>query len=209
MRGGACAGLFELRPVGSERCFLIGGTARVRQRLSMKFAVVISVATAVAGAAGFCRANEVLPAPRGPFAQPVPFREAPSRLLADYGSPKRVQTIETGAVADHTFVVAQTSAASGPGVPPPDFRIPKGRGRLGILEPPARFLHWTDHVEMVLPSGDVVRRCQTAGARSAPGKRIHGCSYQVGGRCLIIRVDDPGVARHELAHCNGWTHPEP
>jgi hypothetical protein len=34
---------------------------------------------------------------------------------------------------------------------------------------------------------------------AAPGTRIHGCSYQVAGRCLIIRVDDPGVVRHELA----------
>jgi hypothetical protein len=31
----------------------------------------------------------------------------------------------------------------------------------------------------------VVRRCQTAGAKAAP--------YTVAGRCLIIRVDDPGV----------------
>lgn len=48
---------------------------------------------------------------------------------------------------------------------------------------------------IVLP----VRRCQMAGAMGAPGTRIHGCSYRVPGRCLIIRVDDPGVARHELA----------
>jgi hypothetical protein len=31
--------------------------------------------------------------------------------------------------------------------------------------------------------------------------RIHGRSYTVAGRRLIIRVDDPGVAPHELAHC--------
>jgi hypothetical protein len=76
------------------------------------------------------------------------------------------------------------------------------------LELPKRFLHWTDHVEIVLPPADVVRRCQTAGAKAAAGTRIHGCSYVVAGRCLIIRVDDPGIARHELAHCNGWTHAE-
>jgi hypothetical protein len=36
----------------------------------------------------------------------------------------------------------------------------------------------------------VVRRCQTAGAKAAP--------YTVAGRCLIIRVDDPGAVPHEL-----------
>jgi hypothetical protein len=35
-----------------------------------------------------------------------------------------------------------------------------------------------------------------------------GCAYRLAGRCFIIRVDDPGVARHEPAHCNGWKHPE-
>jgi hypothetical protein len=114
--------------------------------------------------------------------------------------------METGAGADDALVVAQALAP--PGVPPPDFHIPRGPGRLGVLEPPKRFLHWIDHLEIVLPPADVVRRCQTAGAKAAPGTRIHGCSYTDAGRCLIIRVDDPGVARHELAHCNGWTHPE-
>jgi hypothetical protein len=47
-----------------------------------------------------------------------------------------------------------------------------------------------------------------AGAKGAPGRRIYGCSYTVAGRCLIIRVDDPGVAPHELAHCNGSKHQE-
>ena len=130
----------------------------------MKLAVAIAVATAVAGIAG----NEALLAPRAPFAQSLPFPEGSFRLFPDYGSLKRAKT-ETGA-ADHAFAVAQTLAPPGPSVPPPDFRVPKGRGRLGVLEPPARFLHWTDHVEMVLPGGDVVRRCQTAGARSAPAE---------------------------------------
>lgn len=173
----------------------------------MKFAVAISVATAAAGIAGSCQANELVPALRAPFAEPIPFPDGQFRLFPNHDSPNRVRTIAID--AGDTFVIAQTSAPPGPSVPPPDFHIPQGRGRLGVLEPPARFLRWTDHVEMVLPPGDVVRRCQAAGARSAPGKRIHGCSYHVGGRCLIIRVDDAGVARHELAHCNGWTHPEP
>lgn len=175
----------------------------------MRLGVAISVATAVVAVAGYVRADDALPARHAPFAQQLPSRERQFRLFAGYGSPERMQMIETGAIADHTFVIAQTSAPPGPTVSPADFRVPEERGRLGVLEPPARFLRWTDHVEMVLPPGDVVRRCQAAGAKSAPGKRIHGCSYTVAGRCLIIRVDDPGVARHELAHCNGWKHPEP
>jgi hypothetical protein len=89
------------------------------------------------------------------------------------------------------------------------FSYSAGTWSPGCVEPPAQFLRWTDHLEIVLPQSDAARRCLTAGARSAPGTRTDGCSYTVAGRCLIIRVDDPGVARHELAHCNGWKHPEP
>jgi hypothetical protein len=31
-----------------------------------------------------------------------------------------------------------------PAVPPPDFYVPQRPGRLDVLEPPKRFLHWTD-----------------------------------------------------------------
>jgi hypothetical protein len=176
--------------------------------LSIKLAAAVSVAPAVAGVADYCGADAVLPAPRVHFARPGPFVQGPLGSLPSYGGANGVQTIETGAGRDDALVVAQALAPPSPGVPPPDFRVPQGRGRLGVLEPPKRFLHWTDHLEFVLPPADVVRRCQTAGTKAAPGVRIHGCSYTVAGRCLIIRVDDPGVARHELAHCNGWTHPE-
>jgi hypothetical protein len=175
--------------------------------LSEKSAAV-SVALAVAGVVGYSGADEVRPAPRVHIAQPDPFPQRPFRFFPGYGSADSVQTIETGAGADDAQVVAQALAPPSPGVPPADFHVPQGPGRLGVLEPPKQFVHWTDHLEIVLPPADVVRRCQAAGATSAPGKRIHGCSYTVAGRCLIIRVDDPGVARHELAHCNGWTHPE-
>jgi hypothetical protein len=169
-------------------------------------AAALSVASAVAEVVGDRGADEVLPAPRIHFAQPDPFVQGPLRFFPGYGRANGVQTIETGAGAD--LVVAQAMAPPSPGVPPPDFHVPQGPGRLGVLEPPKQFLHWTDHLEIVLPAGDVARRCEAAGATSAPGTRIHGCSYTVAGRCLIIRVDDPGVARHELAHCNGWRHPE-
>jgi hypothetical protein len=176
--------------------------------LSIKLTAAVSAASAVAGVAGHCGADEVLPATRVHFAQPDPFPLGPFRFFPSYAGANGPQRIETGANADDALVVAQALAPPSAGVPPPDFHVPQGRGRLGVLEPPKRFLHWTDHVEIVLPPADVVRRCQTAGAKAAPGTRIHGCSYIVAGRCLIIRVDDPGVARHELAHCNGWTHPE-
>jgi hypothetical protein len=176
--------------------------------LSIKLVAAVSVASPVSGVAGYCGADEVLPVPRVHFAQPDPFPHGPFRVFPGYGSANAVQTIETGAGADEALVVAQALAPPSPGVPPPDFHVPHGPGRLGVLEPPKRFLHWTDHLEIVLPPADVVWRCQTAGAKAAPGMRIHGCSYTVAGQCLIIRVDDPGVARHELAHCNGWTHPE-
>ncbi len=191
------------RAVPSSRRRFVGRNRACSVGLCINLAAALSVASAVAGVAGYCGAHDALPAPRVRVARPHTFPQAPFR-----GSAKGVETIETGAAADDALVVAQALAPPSPTVPPPDFHVPRGPGRLGVLEPPKRFLHWTDHVEIVLPPADVVRRCQTAGAKAAPGTRIHGCSYTVAGRCLIIRVDDPGVARHELAHCNGWKHPE-
>ena len=52
----------------------------------------------------------------------------------------------------------------------------------------------------------VDRRCRAKGAKSRPGGIIHGCAHRIVGRCFITRVDDPAVARRELAHCNGWKH---
>jgi hypothetical protein len=158
---GLIRGQFALQ---EESALLSGPRGFGSVGLSIRLAQAVSVASAVAGVAGYCGAND-----------------AP--------------------------VVVQALAQPSPGVPTPDFHVPQGPGRLGVLEPPKHFLHWTDHLEIVLAPADVARRCQTAGAKAAPGTRIHGCSYTVAGRCLIIRVDDPGVARHELAHCNGWKHP--
>jgi hypothetical protein len=180
-----------------------------RVGLPINLAAAVSVASAVPGGAGHYGADEVLRAAHVSFAKPDPFAQGPFRFFAGYGSAKPIRTTETAAGAHDALLLAQASAPPSPGVPPPDFHVPQGRGRLGVLEPPTQFLHWTDYLEIVLPPADVVRRCQTAGAMGAPGTRIHGCSYRVAGRCLIIRVDDPGVARHELAHCNGWKHPGP
>ncbi len=76
--------------------------------------------------------------------------------------------------------------------------------------PPARFVRWSDRLETVLPAGEVERRCEILRGKLPPrGKVLHGCAHYAAGRCFIVRIDDPGVARHELAHCNGWKHPEP
>ena len=94
----------------------------------------------------------------------------------------------------------------------PNFRIPTGRSRFADernLEPPAQFARWLDRIETVLPADEVNRRCRASvGNLLPPGKVFRGCAHTVAGRCFIIRIDDPGVARHELAHCNGWKHPQ-
>lgn len=38
----------------------------------------------------------------------------------------------------------------------------------------------------------------------APGAVFGGCTFAGPKGCLIIRIDDAKVARHERAHCNGW-----
>jgi len=103
-----------------------------------------------------------------------------------------------------------------PPVQAPDFRIPKGRSRFHdtdtkFLEPPPQFVRWSDRVESVLASDrEVDRSCRAMAVKAPPpGKFFRGCSHRVVGRRLITRVDDPGIARHELAHCNGWKHPQP
>jgi hypothetical protein len=95
-----------------------------------------------------------------------------------------------------------------------DFRIPAGRSRFEgqkNLVPPSQFVRWSDRIETVLPVSEwreVNRRCRAILGKSPPSGIVwRGCTRGVAGRCLITRVDDPGVARHELAHCNGWKHP--
>jgi hypothetical protein len=113
-------------------------------------------------------------------------------------------------------VTAADAMPSWPRVRAADLRLPAGRSRPGVadtqhLEPPSRFLRWTGRIEAVLADdGEVDRLCRASGAKSPPGGFIRGCARGVAGRCFIIRVDDPGVARHELAHCNGWpaNHPQ-
>jgi hypothetical protein len=99
----------------------------------------------------------------------------------------------------------------------PDFRLATGPSHFAAttskyLEPPAQFVRWSDRIETVLPMADwreVDRRCRAVVGKLPPaGMFLRGCAHSTAGRCFITRVDDPGVARHELAHCNGWKHPE-
>jgi hypothetical protein len=101
--------------------------------------------------------------------------------------------------------------AAWPKLPRPDYRIPAGPTRYEHLiyaNPPRQFVRWADRIETVLPDAEVDRRCRSLGLKPSAGKIIRGCTHLAAGRCFITRVDDPGVARHELAHCNGWRHPE-
>jgi hypothetical protein len=61
-------------------------------------------------------------------------------------------------------------------MPKPDFRIPAGASRFAgmkTLDPPARFLRWSDRLETALPLDrdsvqEVTRRCQAVGAKPIP-----------------------------------------
>jgi len=99
---------------------------------------------------------------------------------------------------------------SWPRVRAPDFHIPTGESRVrSDWMPPAQFVRWSDRLETVLSAGEVARRCEALRGKPPPrGKVLRGCTHGAAGRCFIIRIDDPGVARHELAHCAGWKHPE-
>jgi hypothetical protein len=107
--------------------------------------------------------------------------------------------------------IAAISPPPWPPLPVPDFQVPTGRSRFAHeknLEPPQQFVRWSDRWENVLPDvREVDRRCRAIGSKSPTRGVIRGCAHRVADRCLIIRIDDPGVARHELAHCNGWKHP--
>ncbi len=130
-------------------------------------------------------------------------------------APKPPSWLQTMSMVTTTNI----AVPSWPRVRAPDFRLPMGPTRLAghhreHLQPPLQFVRWSDRLEMVLPTDqasllEVDRRCRAVGAKSPSGKIIHGCAHRAAGRCFIIRIDDPGIARHELAHCSGWKHPEP
>jgi hypothetical protein len=141
----------------------------------------------------------------------------PGSPAALWDWPQGRLTIVDAVAASMTIVpsIASVGTPLWPHVRAPDFHIPIGPGRFqGDKDfiPPPQFVRWSDRIETVLPldkaaAAEVDRRCRAVGSKSRPGNIIRGCAHQVAGRCFIIRVDDPGVARHELAHCNGWKHP--
>jgi hypothetical protein len=115
-------------------------------------------------------------------------------------------------VQDTSRSVMPESVPPWPRVRAPDFHVPTGRSRFAgekNLEPPGQFVRWLDRLETVLAGErEVTRRCLAVGSKLPPlAKVIRGCAHSTAGRCFIIRIDDPAVARHELAHCNGWKHP--
>jgi hypothetical protein len=115
-------------------------------------------------------------------------------------------------VQDTSRSVMPESVPPWPRARAPDFHIPTGRSRFAgerNLEPPAQFVRWSDRLETVLAGErEVTRRCLAVGSKLPPlGRVIRGCAHGTAGRCFIIRIDDSAVARHELAHCNGWKHP--
>jgi hypothetical protein len=119
-------------------------------------------------------------------------------------------TVPTWLRAMSTLTATDIALPPWPHVRLPDLRPPTEHRHVDIQEPPDRFVHWTDRVETVLSAGEVGRFCRFLAGKPPPaGKVYHGCAHRVAGRCLITRIDDPGVARHELAHCNGWKHPGP
>jgi hypothetical protein len=70
-----------------------------------------------------------------------------------------------------------------------------------------------DHVPSVkvidrVTTQDVVEHwCRDHGVdRGAHYVRIMGCAWLSGDTCLVSRIDDGTVRRHEYAHCNGWRH---
>ena len=76
-------------------------------------------------------------------------------------------------------------------------------------------------LERVLPYDEVERICKGSWRVLMPGEHIYGCAragivwdgtaqkFVPGNGCVVVRVDEEAVRRHELGHCNGWpaNHP--
>jgi len=77
-----------------------------------------------------------------------------------------------------------------------------------VLEPPRAYTHAYAGpvIEHVLPLGAARAACAQKGVHA------DACSWIAGGRCFIVIPrggpvkDLSAYRRHELAHCNGWTH---
>jgi hypothetical protein len=85
--------------------------------------------------------------------------------------------------------------------------IPADHAR--VLEPPPAFVRpYAPLDERVMSQPLVDAECRNSGVDVGPGLIIYGCQFFVGKTCYVVRVPDEVIRRHELAHCNGWKHPE-
>jgi hypothetical protein len=148
--------------------------------LSEKVAAVVSIAWAVAGVAGYWGADEVLPACRVTVygrtqARFASFRVTPARMAY-----RRLRQAPVGTMPKSSPRRWHRLRAA--------FRT-RFSCRAGTWSPwcvgaAEAIPTWTDpEIARDPRPGDIVRRGRAAGARSASGPRIHGCSsYTVAGR---------------------------
>jgi hypothetical protein len=86
---------------------------------------------------------------------------------------------------------------------------------MGALLPPSQYDHppTIPVVERIVQWDELQKLCHTVIVRekfsTATGHGAWGCAGIVGGKCYVFRLDMPDVARHELAHCNGWPSDHP
>ncbi len=79
---------------------------------------------------------------------------------------------------------------------------------LAVEEPPSGYIHRYNGpvIERVLPLAEARSLCGRMGARA------DACAWTSRGKCYIVipsngPVRDLGAyRRHEMAHCNGWSH---
>jgi hypothetical protein len=77
-----------------------------------------------------------------------------------------------------------------------------------VLEPPTQYVHpyHGQVIERILPLEEARHVCASMGAPA------DACAWSIKGKCHIIIPRDGPVSdlaayrRHELAHCNGWSH---
>ena len=90
-------------------------------------------------------------------------------------------------------------------------------GTIVTLQPPPQYdvVPPVPVIEQVLSREAVQKFClhRYPGIKLAEGEFIRGCTMflTTGGTksCLVIRIDDEFVRRHEIAHCAGWPADHP
>jgi hypothetical protein len=88
-------------------------------------------------------------------------------------------------------------------IPPPQYDVPPSVPAIEYVLPWSEVQNWCFKLAMVR-QGD-------AAAQWVRRNGVGGCSAvsSVDGHCLVYRIDDAAVARHERAHCNGWPSDHP